>query len=145
MSYVHTQRVPTPVLVGLGVLGVATLVVVPLRLLRAVIIASLAGAGYTFQSMTVTVDEAEIQVLFGGWLNAKTIAMDDVAECTIVRMSPISGWGIHWTGDGWLYNIFGLNAVELVMKDGTKTFIGTDEPGELSAAVRQHLHLHSTT
>lgn len=144
MSYVHTQRVPTPVLVGLGVLGVATLVVVPLRLLRAVIIASLAGAGCTFQSMTVTVDESEIQVLFGGWLNAKTIVMDDVAECTIVRMSPIAGWGVHWTGDGWLYNIYGLNAVELVMKDGSKTFIGTDEPGELSAAIRQHLQLHST-
>jgi hypothetical protein len=48
-----------------------------------------------------------------------------------------AGWGIRWTGDGWLYNVSGLRAVELRTRHGKRYLIGTDRPEELEAAIRQ--------
>ena len=37
--------------------------------------------------------------------------------------------------DGWLFNISGFDAVEIVLKNGRRYQLGTDEPEELLAAV----------
>jgi hypothetical protein len=39
----------------------------------------------------------------------------------------------------WIYNVSGFDAVELRMTDGRMYRIGTDEPHELEAAIRQML------
>jgi len=38
---------------------------------------------------------------------------------------------------GWMYNVWGLDAVELNLTSGKVFRIGTDEPAELLAAVEQ--------
>ena len=56
-------------------------------------------------------------------------------------MCPLSGWGVHFVGDGWLYNVFGLDAVRISMKSGKIIYIGTDEPQVLAAAIREAANL----
>ncbi len=45
------------------------------------------------------------------------------------------GWGIRLTPQGWLWNVAGLDAVELTFSNGKKFRIGTDEPGKLLEAL----------
>jgi hypothetical protein len=46
------------------------------------------------------------------------------------------GWGIRLTPHGWLFNVGGLDAVELELASGRKFRIGTDEPQGLLNAIR---------
>ena len=46
------------------------------------------------------------------------------------------GWGIRYTPHGWLFNVSGLDAVELELKNGRTWRVGTDEPVELLAAIQ---------
>jgi hypothetical protein len=51
------------------------------------------------------------------------------------RSNFISGWGIHPTKKGWLWNIGGLDCVRIEM--GKKSIlIGTDDPDGLTAFLR---------
>jgi hypothetical protein len=50
------------------------------------------------------------------------------------------GWGIRRIGRGqWLFNVSGLDAVELSMKNGKTYRIGTDEPQRLCEVVQSRL------
>ena len=42
---------------------------------------------------------------------------------------------------GWMYNVSGLDAVEIELKGGGRFRIGTDEPDELVRAIRQGMEL----
>lgn len=60
------------------------------------------------------------------------------------------GWGIRLTPHGWLYNVSGLDAVELHLTGGRKVRLGTAEPAQLSRAInevrnklRMHLQAHA--
>lgn len=136
MTYSHTQHVPIPVLGLVAALGAAVAVLTPGRVLKPTMLAVVAGSAYTFRSLTVTVDDTMIEIQYGGWLNAKQILLSQVAECTITQSPLWKGWGIHFTGDAWLYNVYGQDVVEVILRDGTKILIGTDEPSELAAAIR---------
>ena len=46
------------------------------------------------------------------------------------------GFGIRWTPHGWMWNISGLDAVELTYHNGKKFRIGTDEPEALLEALK---------
>jgi len=138
MIYSHTQVVPTRTLVGLGAVATfgALLAPGPLKLLSGAVVA---GCMSTFRSLKVSVTEKEIAVRFGEWYEAKRIKLVSVKGCSPTRMSPLNGWGIHFTGNGWLYNIYGLDAVEVELIDGSKTFIGTDQPRALCDAITHAL------
>ena len=45
------------------------------------------------------------------------------------------GWGIRKIPKGWMYNVWGLDAVELEMESGKVFRIGTDEPDQLLGAL----------
>ncbi|HEY6162214.1 MAG TPA: hypothetical protein VI112_13360 [Bacteroidia bacterium] len=89
-----------------------------------------------FRDMTVSVDEERISIKYGTGLVKKNIPLADVSDCKKVRNKWWMGWGIR-IGPGFtLYNISGLDAVELTLKDKTRKIrIGTEEPDELCAAI----------
>ena len=66
----------------------------------------------------------------------RRIPLNDVQRATSVRTSPIHGWGIHYTPRGWLYNVLGLDAVEIETSSETLR-LGTDEPERLQQAIEQ--------
>jgi len=61
--------------------------------------------------------------------------LSQVQNAAVVRNKWYYGWGIRLTPGGWLWNVSGLDAVELTFKNGKKFRIGTDEPDRLLQAL----------
>lgn len=92
-----------------------------------------------FYRLVVTVTESTVQLRFGIGLIRKTIPLEAVVSAEPVRNSWWYGWGIRVYPKGWLFNIAGLDAVELQMKHGPRFRIGTDDPVGLTGAVQARL------
>lgn len=130
IHYTHTQRAPIGAVAAIGTLAGLAALVLPGKL-KGIALLGVGGLAYTFSSMTVRIDDELIHLRFGDWFPVKHIPLAEVASYQPTRMTPMSGWGIHFIGGGWLYNVYGLDAVELTLTNGEKVFIGTDEPEAL--------------
>ena len=110
----------------------------------AVTAAILAAAILLFCSLTVTVGAAHVTIRFGLTPLRKRIRLADIASFEAVRNPWYFGWGIQRYGPGWLYNVSGFEAIEIVRTNGKELRIGTDDtPGlirALSAAVGGRSH-----
>jgi len=98
-----------------------------------------AAALWQFVSLTVSVEPDSVFLSFGPGLIKKRFQLSEVESVAAVRNSWLHGWGIHYIGKGWLYNVAGLEAVELRFRNGKIARIGTDEPAALEAAIRSRL------
>ena len=96
----------------------------------------LALALILFATLTTTVDGGVLEVRFGPGLVRRRIHLSDVQEIRVVRNPWYCGWGIRWIGRGWMWNVSGLQAVDLKLRDGRRLRIGTDEPQLLAQALR---------
>jgi hypothetical protein len=90
-------------------------------------------------SLTVIVDDDFVRIRFGLGLIRKNFKLSGIKSCAIVRNKWWYGWGIRWTPKGLLFNVSGLDAVELTMNDGKIYRIGTDEPQELTDIIQSKL------
>ena len=59
----------------------------------------------------------------------------EIVACKPIRIRWWYGWGIHLTPYGWLYNVSGLDAVAMTLRNGRKFALGTDDPQGLAAAI----------
>lgn len=92
-----------------------------------------------FYKMTVTVDEAAVRLRLGIGLVRVNVLLADIVSAEAVKGRWYHGWGIRFLGDGWLYSVNSLDAVELKLKNGRRCRIGTNDPAGLLAAVKQGL------
>ena len=92
---------------------------------------------WIFCSVTVTVDAELVSVRFGVGLVRRRFKVAEIRGVTVVRNRWLYGWGVHRLQHGWLYNVSGLDAVEIELANGEIDRIGTDEPQELAAAIRR--------
>ena len=97
---------------------------------------ALAVVALLFCTLTVMIRDGEIECRFGPGLVSKHIPLAAVQSVRQVRTEWYQGWGIRLTSDGWLFNVSGLDAVELELVDGKRIRIGSDEPQALMAAIR---------
>ena len=88
-----------------------------------------------FSSLTIRVDGGSLAWHFGPGVWKKSVPLDAIAAVTPTTTTFLEGWGIHFTGRGWLYNVAGRDAVIVSMRDGTQFLLGTDEPQELVQAI----------
>jgi hypothetical protein len=88
-----------------------------------------------FCTLTVEIDREFLSVRFGPGLIRKRFFLGDISDYRSVKNSWRYGWGIRLTPHGWLFNVSGLSAVEIQMKNGRKYRIGTDVPDELMRAL----------
>jgi len=88
-----------------------------------------------FSTLTVKVTQDELIFYFGPGFWTKRFPLDDILSADVVRTSPLAGWGIRYTFHGWLYNVSGLQAVELEIQGEGTIRIGTDEPEALKRAL----------
>ncbi len=88
-----------------------------------------------FHSLTVRVSRDEIALRFGIGLIRKRFAVADVENAAAVSNRWYYGWGVRLTPHGWLFNVSGLDAVELGLNSGRKYRIGTDQPAALLSAI----------
>lgn len=78
----------------------------------------------------------DISLAFGPGLIRKSFMVADIEHTVIVRTHWYNGWGIKLIRGGWLYNVSGLDAVQISMRNGKIYQIGTDEPQQLLAAIK---------
>ncbi len=92
-----------------------------------------------FRLKTEVMDD-EVVLTFGIGPVKKRIATNQIKEVSIVRNKWYFGWGIRYYGKGWLWNIWGLDGVELTLKDKKSKFrIGTQEPQKLHDEISKRL------
>jgi hypothetical protein len=90
---------------------------------------------FWFSKLTVTVLGGTVTATFGPGRPHRVMELSDVNAAREVRNAWIQGWGIRKITNGWMYNVWGLDAVELDFTSGRIFRIGTNEPGKLSAAI----------
>jgi len=144
VQYEHTQSSRlTRMGLGLAIaVVVAAMLAAPEPAARAALGAValvLIASWITFSALTVTIDDRQLTLRFGPGPIRKRIDLGSIQAVRPVRNSWWHGWGIHWTGDGWLWNVAGFEAVELQFTDGHRFRVGTDEPAALAAALEQGL------
>jgi len=89
-----------------------------------------------FYGLTVEVNRDMVRLYYGFGIIHRSILHQHIAMVTQVRNRWWWGFGIRWTPHGWMWNISGLDAIELTYHDGKKFRIGTDEPEALLEALK---------
>ena len=107
----------------------------PDRVILGVVAIFLVFVLLVFGSLTVTVSHEHVEARFGAGFIRKRFRSTEVLQAKPVRNHWYYGWGIRLTPNGWMFNVSGLDAVELLLRDGRTFRIGTDQPKELAAAI----------
>jgi hypothetical protein len=102
------------------------------------VVAFLAFVGFimvAFNKMQVIVDDQQVVVHFRWGWPERRYSLADVHRVDVVRNKWWYGFGIRLTPHGWMYNVWGLDAVQLNFDDGKAFRIGSDDPINLAAAL----------
>jgi len=92
---------------------------------------------WLMSSLTVEASERDVCWWFGPGFWRKSVARADIVAARRVRNKWWYGFGIRWTPYGWLYNVGGLDAVQIDLASGRSLRIGTDDPDGLLRALSQ--------
>jgi hypothetical protein len=90
-----------------------------------------------FHSLTVEIDGNELCRYFGPGLWTYRLTSEEIESVRAVRNRWWFGYRIRRHNSFILYNVSGLDAVELKLKTGNIRRIGTDDPHGLLAALQQ--------
>lgn len=93
---------------------------------------------FLFSSMTINIKGKKLTWYFGPKFWKNEILLSDIRGLEVVRMNFFDGLGIRQTSDGMLYNVSGLDAVEIKLRNKS-IFLGTNEPYELFHAINKRL------
>ena len=139
--YKHTQiGWLTLILLGIGILLTGYFGIVYLNWIALSIFGILVICIILFANLTVIVNDNSIEIRFGVGLFRKKFSLEGIESCTVVRNRWWYGWGIRKIPKGWLFNVSGLDAVELSMRNGKVYRIGTDESQKLSGFIQRKLN-----
>ena len=137
MPYRHTQlgTVILVVCLVVAVVGAATMwqrAHAPMILMLAI----LGAVAVFFHSLTVEVEDRELRWHFGPGLWTSRLPLDQIESVAAVHNHWWNGFGIRMAPGFALYNVSGLDAIELKLKSGDVKRIGTDDPAGLAAALQ---------
>jgi len=140
--YRHTQIGWTLIVLVVAVV-LAELTIVAFRAPQGTLALALSGALVAvaavmlalFSTLTVAVDDRAVRLWFGLGSLRREVMLADVTSARMVRNHWYGGWGVRIIPRGRLYNVGGLDAVELQMDNGRVVRVGTDQPDALLAAV----------
>lgn len=139
--YKHTQiGWLTLILLGIGILLTGYFGILYSNWIALSVFGVLMICTILFSSLTVIVNNNSIEIKFGSGLIRKKFRFEEIESCTVVKNRWWYGWGIRKIPKGWLFNISGLDAVELLMRNGKVYRIGTDEPQELIEFIQKKLN-----
>ena len=140
--YRHTQVGWTLIVLVVAVV-LAELTIVAFSAPQSTLALALAGALVAvvavmlalFATLTVVVDDRTVSLSFGLGSLRREVMLADVVAVHKVRNHWYAGWGVRIIPRGRLYNVGGLDAVELEMDNGRVVRVGTDQPDALLAAI----------
>ena len=146
--YRHTQIGWTLIVLVVAVV-LAELTIVAFRAPQGTLALALSGALVAvaavmlalFSTLTVAVDDRAVRLWFGLGSLRREVMLADVTSARMVRNHWYGGWGVRIIPRGRLYNVGGLDAVELQMDNGRVVRVGTDQPDALLAAIKAALEV----
>lgn len=137
MTYHHTQAAYLTITLGLAVAVTLALIADSATVFGMAALMTI-STWTLFGSLTTSIDGAAVRVRFGPiGLIRRRVLLADITSATAVRNSLWHGFGVRYIWRGRLWNVWGLDAVELQLKDGSRFRIGTDEPQTLLNALRR--------
>jgi len=137
--YRHTQfgMVMVASLLGAAMLVAAASFKTGWNLVTGLVELFVLGCAWFFCCLTVEIAGDELVCRFGPGLIRKRFALCEIRDVKEVKNPWYYGWGIRLTPHGWLFNVSGLDAVEIELASGRTFRVGTDRPGELADAIRK--------
>jgi hypothetical protein len=143
MRKIYSHKQP-----GAAMLGVIGLVLVALLVILGpaaahpallVVLGFLVLAAVVFSSLTVEITASSLVFWFGPGVLRKQVPLAEITGVEAVR-NPWY-WGLGWrlTPRGMLYNVSGLDAVEITRQDGSRFRLGTDQPERLARTLAEAL------
>lgn len=142
MEYRHTQwgKIGIPMFVLFAVILVPMIAAddetsTAFTVAIVVFMAVLFGVVVLFSRLEVTVSAGRVVAAFGFGRPRKVIELRGVAAVRQVRNPLWYGFGIRKAPGGWMYNVWGLDAIEVAVSTGEVFRIGTDDPANLFAAL----------
>jgi len=88
-----------------------------------------------FSRLEVVVDAGLLEVSFGLGKPHRVIELSRVSSAQPVRNRWWYGWGVRKVPDGWMYNVWGFDAVEVITDDDAAFRVGTNDVDRLVAAI----------
>ncbi len=88
-----------------------------------------------FYSLTVSIDDEKLEVKFGLGIIRKSFPIKMIISCRAVKNPWYYGWGIRYIPGGWLFNVSGYDAIEIIMNNKKRYRIGTDDSEELEKII----------
>ena len=107
-----------------------------MRKAPALLIVVLVAVALVFSSLTIEVGDNELRWFFGPGFWSYRLPLDDIETVAAVRNRWWNGFGIRMRPGFRLYNVSGLDAVELRLKSHEVRRIGTDDPQGLMEALK---------
>ena len=140
-QYKHTQIGYLMVIaLGIAVLLIGNLVrITNFNPTAALLLALMVLCLASFATMTVEVDAEAISLRLGIGVIRRRFLLKEVESYRTVKNPVYYGWGIHLIPNGWIFNVSGLQAVELQMRNGRTYRIGTDDVRGLTNAVETNM------
>ena len=136
-GYDHVQKgVLQPILLAVAVLCLAGFLLTegppPHRVIILALAVACGALSFAFSWLAVRDEGERLSVRFGPLpLFRTSIAYSSIVAVEKTRSHPVSGWGIHYTRKGTLWNIAGRDCVRI--ETGQKSLlVGTDEPERLA-------------
>ncbi|MFQ5732011.1 MAG: hypothetical protein ACE5KM_08655 [Planctomycetaceae bacterium] len=145
MQYQHTQRAPLYlILSAAGIAMLAGGLLTPQPLVQ--ILLPIGGGlmllvALMFKTLTVSDEGRQLLLRFGPVpLFRKAIPYAEIDTAVRGRTTIFDGWGIHISpGGGWTWNLWGFDCVDVTLKNGRRTRIGTDDPEGLAAFLTERM------
>lgn len=91
-----------------------------------------------FSRLDAPVSSERVVAAFSFGRPHRVVEFADVTAVRRVRNRWWDGWGIRKISRGWMYNVSGLDAIELELASGKVFRIGTDDPEGPVAALTHH-------
>jgi hypothetical protein len=106
------------------------------RLMLFIVAAILGISALLFSSLTIELSDMSLSWRFGFGLLRKKVPTGEIINALVTRTSLLDGWGVHRTRNGWLYNVSGFGAVQVILRSGKSFLLGSDEPERLCSALK---------
>ena len=141
MDYQHTQTGRLMIFVSLAIVLLFSSILLKTKINTFVFVEMFVILGIlaSFYSLNVIIDEKYLKIKFGYGIFKKRFLLKKIISAKAVKNHWYYGWGIRrcLAPPMWIYNVSGLDAVEIKMRDGKTYRIGTDEPENLEYAIMQ--------
>lgn len=141
LSYKHTQigRTLLAILAVCALIDLGVYVFNRNHPLILAVLLPLAVLALLFYSLKVEVNEKLLKWSFGPGFIHREVAIAEIVSTEPVRNAWYHGWGICKAAGASLYTVSGFDSVEIVLKDGNRLRLGTDEPEALTASIRSQI------